>query len=116
MSVTGELILYLMLAPPLLHRWKEASGADAVCGSCDSAVSSGGIGAGAAGGSWSGGSGGGSTSLSNPGRKVRDVSQSMLSSITIFFIGVDIMLSRSIFYFTCLDELISHCMRACIVR
>lgn len=75
MSVTGELIVYLLLSPPVLPRWKEASGADAVCGSCDSGISSGGIGAGATGGSW--GAGGGSTSLSTPGRKVRDVSQSM---------------------------------------
>lgn len=59
--MTGELILYLPLTAPFLPRWVEASGADAACGSCDSA--------------------GGD--LSNPGRKIRDVSQrqSMLIEI-----------------------------------
>uniref|UniRef100_A0A3B4YRX4 Zona pellucida sperm-binding protein 3 n=1 Tax=Seriola lalandi dorsalis TaxID=1841481 RepID=A0A3B4YRX4_SERLL len=53
--------------------WKEAAGADAACGSCESGgFGSSGI---TSGGSGSFGSGGGSTSLSTPGRKSRDVSQ-----------------------------------------
>ncbi|XP_042372207.1 zona pellucida sperm-binding protein 3-like, partial [Plectropomus leopardus] len=59
--------------------WKEASGADAACGTCESGGfgaapggSSGGVGGGASSGMW--GTGGGSQA--NPGgRKIRDVSQ-----------------------------------------
>ncbi|XP_073328172.1 zona pellucida sperm-binding protein 3-like [Pagrus major] len=51
-----------------INGWKEASGADGACGSCDS-----GSGSGSGGGSgiWTGGA----TSPANPGRKNRDVSQ-----------------------------------------
>ncbi|KAI3371411.1 hypothetical protein L3Q82_024006, partial [Scortum barcoo] len=52
--------------------WKEASGVDAVCGSCESAVPSGGTGSGTTGGSWGTG---GTGSPASPGRKIRDVSQ-----------------------------------------
>ncbi|XP_070686392.1 zona pellucida sperm-binding protein 3-like [Pempheris klunzingeri] len=52
-----------------INGWKEASGADGACSSCGSSASPYG---GSAGGSWSSG---GSASLSNPGRKTRDVSQ-----------------------------------------
>ncbi|XP_076589244.1 zona pellucida sperm-binding protein 3-like [Chaetodon auriga] len=60
--------------------WREASGGDAACGSCDSGsfgssgTTSGVIGAGTSTGSW--GAGGGAPSLSAPGRKIRDVTQS----------------------------------------
>ncbi|XP_049929882.1 zona pellucida sperm-binding protein 3-like [Epinephelus moara] len=59
--------------------WKEASGADAACGSCESGgfgpapSASGGIGAGASSGNW--GTGGGSLANPGGGRKIRDVSQ-----------------------------------------
>ncbi|XP_029378471.1 zona pellucida sperm-binding protein 3-like [Echeneis naucrates] len=57
--------------------WKEASGADAVCGSCESAglgpvISSGGVGSSS---SSSGSFGGGIPGLSTPGRKTRDVAK-----------------------------------------
>ncbi|XP_040894236.1 zona pellucida sperm-binding protein 3-like [Toxotes jaculatrix] len=59
--------------------WKEASGADAACGSCESggfsssSTSTGVIAAAASTSSW--GTAGGSATLSTPGRKIRDVTQ-----------------------------------------
>uniref|UniRef100_UPI0037E7D49B zona pellucida sperm-binding protein 3-like n=1 Tax=Semicossyphus pulcher TaxID=241346 RepID=UPI0037E7D49B len=55
--------------------WKEASGAHAACGSCDSGSfdTSGHSNSGGGGGAW--GSSGTSTGLSSPGRKIRDVPQ-----------------------------------------
>lgn len=67
-----------MPASPFLPRWKEASGANAACGSCESggfesaSSSSGVVGAGASTGAWGSGSGSGG-SLAHPGRKIRDV-------------------------------------------
>lgn len=82
---------YLLLSSLFLARWKEASGVDAACGSCES------------GGFPASGTSSGS-SLSNPGRKNRDVSESesMLYKNELFevfdislqtFIRVDVLLS-----------------------
>uniref|UniRef100_A0A8D3E497 Zona pellucida sperm-binding protein 3 n=1 Tax=Scophthalmus maximus TaxID=52904 RepID=A0A8D3E497_SCOMX len=86
-----------------INGWKEASGADAACGSCESpefgaplqpgginvpvggypgssgslATAAGGVGSGStSGGYWGGTGSGGSSPLSHPSRKMRDVSQS----------------------------------------
>lgn len=80
----GELIWDLLLTSPFLPRWKEASSAHEACGSCESigfgsSGTSPGI-VGASGSTGSFGTGGGPPSLSNPGRKIRDVTptESML--------------------------------------
>ncbi|KAM7414416.1 hypothetical protein PAMA_019300 [Pampus argenteus] len=55
-----------------INGWKEASGADAACGSCESGgFGSVGSSSGGTTGTWGGG--GGSSTLANPGRKIRDV-------------------------------------------
>lgn len=76
----------LLLVSPFLCRWREASGADAACASCDSvsikpvASSVGIVGSGSASSSWGTGTG---SSGSHHERKIRDASTKDSMSIKI---------------------------------
>lgn len=74
-SVIGEWIWDLLLTSTFLPRWKEASGVDSACASCESSkIESSGTSSVGSTNSWV--TGGGSSGLSTPGRKIRDVAQS----------------------------------------
>lgn len=76
----------ILLVSPFLCRWREASGADAVCGSCGSAssgISTGAVGSGGVSNTWPTGSG--SSPVSHSARKIRDASKKDGMSITTIY-------------------------------
>lgn len=76
----------ILLVSPFVCRWREASGADAVCGSCGSAspgISTGAVGSGGASNTWATGSG--SSPVSHSTRKIRDASKKDGMSITTIY-------------------------------